>query len=381
MYKGAIVAAVVPAHNEAMHIQRVIQTMPDVIDHIVVVDDCSSDATTELATAVGDPRVSVIRHPENTGVGGAILTGHKAAFALGADINVVMAGDGQMDPRFVTDLLEPIVEDGFGFAKADRFFSMDSFSGMPRHRVVGNIALSFATKLASGYWHLFDPQNGYTAIHRDTLERIPLDRIRHGYSFENDLLIHLNILRVPAVDVPIPAVYGDEVSGIRLRRVVPEIAGLLFHGFWKRFIYKYVLWSFSPIALFLLGGLSLTGFGLLVGAWVVAHTLGTATASTGSVLLAVTPFLLGMNMIMYALMLDIQESPDAPVTSRGMPARWATSSRESRHVPAPRRSRRSGAARSEQFYDRIDRAIPGPESSDPAATIVTEAPISLRTEQ
>jgi glycosyltransferase involved in cell wall biosynthesis len=323
MYKGARVAAVVPAHNEAEHIGRVIATMPDIVDEIVVVDDLSTDSTAALAQATGDARVTVIRHEHNLGVGGAILTGHRTAMKLGADVNVVMAGDGQMNPEFLPSLLDPVVEDGYGFAKANRFFSMDSFAGMPRHRIMGNLALSFATKAASGYWHLFDPQNGYTAIRREVLERLSLDRIARGYSFENDLLVHLNILRVPAVDVPIPAVYGSEVSGIRLRRVIPEMARLMVLGFWKRFFYKYVLWSFSPIALFLLMGLALVGFGVAVGAWVVAHTLGSPTASTGSVLLAVTPFLLGMNMVMFAFMLDMQESPDSPINAHGLASRWA----------------------------------------------------------
>ncbi len=348
MYKGARVAAVVPAHNEEALIARVIETMPPWVDFIVVVDDCSTDSTGDAVRGVGDPRVSLIRHEQNTGVGGAILTGHQVALDLGADVNVVMAGDGQMDPAFLPNLLDPVIEDGYGFAKANRFFSMDSFTGMPRHRIFGNVALSFATKLASGYWHLFDPQNGYTAVHRHALERLSFDRIARGYSFENDLLIHLNILRVPAVDVPIPACYGTELSGIRLRRVVPEMTSLLLRGFWKRFFYKYVLWSFSPIAMFLLFGLMLTSMGLLMGSWVVAHTLGTATASTGSVLLAVTPFLIGVNMIMYALMLDIQESPDTPVTAMGLPAHWTRAPLERRlmasrtHGPKPRFSAPEG---------------------------------------
>jgi glycosyltransferase involved in cell wall biosynthesis len=323
MYKGARVAAVVPAHNEQAHIGQVIATMPDFVDDIVVVDDLSSDDTAAIAEASGDSRVTVIRHERNLGVGGAILSGHRAAMTLGADVDVVMAGDGQMDPDFLPSLLDPVIEEGYGFAKANRFFSMESFAGMPRHRIFGNVALSFATKVASGYWHLFDPQNGYTAIRREVLERLSLDRIALGYSFENDLLVHLNILRVPAVDVPIPAVYGSEISGIRLRRVIPEMTRLIVHGFWKRFFYKYVVWSFSPIALFLLGGLALVGFGLAVGVWVLAHTLGRAVASTGSVLLAVTPFLLGMNMIMFALMMDMQESPDTPIGAHGAMSRWS----------------------------------------------------------
>lgn len=314
MYREHRIAAVVPAYNEERLVGQVITTMPDYVDHIVVVDDCSPDHTAEAARAVGDPRVVVVRHEENTGVGGAVITGHRRAAELGADIDVVMAGDGQMDPAYLPDLLEPLVDGGRGFAKANRFFSIDSFQSMPRHRIVGNIVLSFLTKLASGYWHLFDPQNGYTAVTQDVLRRIPLDRISSRYSFENDLLIHLNILRVPAIDVPIPAVYGDEVSSIRLRRVVPELLRLLFVGFWKRFFYKYVLWSFSPIALFLVSGLLLNLFGGGWGIWVLLHTLGPPTASAGSVILAVAPMLVGIQMLLYALLLDIQESPDSPMT-------------------------------------------------------------------
>jgi glycosyltransferase involved in cell wall biosynthesis len=314
MYESAVIAAVVPAYKEREHIARVILTMPAYVDHIVVVDDCSPDDTAEVARATGDPRLTVIRREKNGGVGAAIVTGHRAARELGADVNVVMAGDGQMDPEYLTRLLEPVVLQGYGFAKANRFHSMTSFAGMPRVRVFGSIVLSFATKFSSGYWHLFDPQNGYTALRREALDRLSLDRLAGGYSFENDLLIQLNILRVPAIDVPIPAVYGTEVSGIRLRKVVPELSRLLVTGFWRRFFYKYVLWSFSPVALFMFAGLALLTVSAVIGAWVVAHTLGEPVATTGSVLLAVTPFLLGVQLVLYALMLDIQESPDSPMT-------------------------------------------------------------------
>lgn len=313
MYKGAVVAAVVPAYREEELVGRVIETMPSYVDHIVVVDDCSPDATSDAARSVGDPRVTVLRHKENTGVGGAIITGHRHAMGLGADIDVIMAGDAQMDPEYLPDLLDPLVEGGYSFAKANRFFSVKSFEGMPRHRVFGNVVLSFMTKVASGYWHIFDPQNGYTAVRREVLERLPLDRVSRRYSFENDLLIQLNILRVAAIDVPIPAVYGEEVSSIRLGRVVPELTRLLVAGFWKRVFYKYILWSFSPVALFLLGGLALLVIGLVIGTWTIVQTLGPPVASAGSVLLSVVPALVGLQMLMYALLLDIQESPDGPM--------------------------------------------------------------------
>ncbi len=329
MYENHRIAAVVPAYNEEKLITKVITTMPDFVDHIVVVDDKSSDATAERARSTGDPRLVVITHEQNTGVGGAIITGHGAALELGADVNVVMAGDAQMDPTYLPALLDPIVHEGYGFAKANRFFSTGSYHGMPAYRVLGNIVLSFLTKFASGYWHMFDPQNGYTATRRDVLQRMPMHQLARRYSYENDVLINLNILRVPATDVPIPAVYGEEVSSIKLRRVGPEIANLLLRGFWRRFLWKYVVHSFSPVALFVVGGLLLTLFGTAVGVWTILETIGPPAATAGSVILAVAPFLLGMQMLMYALMLDIQESPDRPS---------APPSRQLRQDPLPPRA-------------------------------------------
>ncbi len=307
MYRGVRIAAVVPAYKEERHIAQVIETMPDFVDHIVIVDDCSPDQTSAAAEATGDPRLRLIRHEANQGVGGAILTAHRAALELGSEINVVMAGDAQMDPDFLPQLLDPVV-DGYGFAKANRFFSGESFAGMPGYRIFGNIVLSFMTKFASGYWHIFDPQNGYTAIRAEVLRRLPLNKIAVSYSFENDLLINLNILDVPITDVPIPAVYGNEVSSIKLSRVIPELLSLLFGGYWRRVWWKYMVWSFSPVALLLLAGLALIVLGVAVGLWVLANSIGSPTA--GSVMLAVVPFVLGVQMLLVSLQLDIQGSPN-----------------------------------------------------------------------
>jgi glycosyltransferase involved in cell wall biosynthesis len=311
MYRGLSVAVVVPAHNEELLIGRTVSTMPELVDHIIVVDDASSDGTAEAAKAVGDSRAQVIRLLENQGVGGAILSGHEIALTLDADVSVVMAGDAQMDPAFLPALLDPIALGHAQFTKGNRFYGRGSFDGMPRHRVFGNIVLSFLTKASSGYWNLFDPQNGYTAISRQALERLPLRHISRRYEFENDMLINLNILRVPAVDVPIPAVYGEEVSGIHLQSAAPRILGQLFRGFWTRIWWKYVLQSFSAVALMLFGGMVLTGIGLVAGTWVVANTLGPATASAGTALLAVAPLLSGFHMLLFAMMLDIQDSQPA----------------------------------------------------------------------
>jgi len=312
VYKGARITAVVPAYNESKMIGEVIRTMPEFVDHIVIVDDCSPDDTSAVVTAIADPRVRLIRHEINQGVGGSIITGHHAAVELGSDVNVIMAGDAQMDPDYLPSLLDKVTDEGYGFAKANRFFSPESFEGMPKYRVFGNIVLSFMTKLASGYWHLFDPQNGYTAIRTSELNRLPLENVARRYSFENDLLVHLNILQVSAVDVPIPAVYGEEVSSIKLRKVIPELLHLLVTGFWRRIWYRYVLWSFSPIALLLVLGLFLFVLGVGISVWVCFQVASSVVATAATVMLAALPLMLGTQMLLSALQLDIQASPDRP---------------------------------------------------------------------
>jgi glycosyltransferase involved in cell wall biosynthesis len=291
-------------------IGKTIATMPDYVDHVIVIDDLSTDDTALRAEAVGDLRLTLIRHTVNTGVGGAVLDGHRCALDLGADVSVVMAGDAQMDPAFLPDLLDPIADEGVEFTKANRFYSRSSYAGMPRYRFLGSIVLSFMTKLASGYWHLFDPQNGYTAISRSALERIDLDRIALGYQFENDMLIHLNIADVWARDVAVPAVYGAEVSTMRMSRVIPSIGGLLVRGFWRRILLKYVLYSFSPVALFLFAGLGLTAFGAGFGLWAFAAAMAGHVPTAATVMASAAPLLTGIHFLVNALMLDIQESPD-----------------------------------------------------------------------
>jgi glycosyltransferase involved in cell wall biosynthesis len=309
MYKGLSIAVVVPAHNEEALIAKTVTSIPSFVDHVVVVDDASTDATSEKAVATGDERIELIRHEENRGVGGAILTGHRRAIEFRADVAVVMAGDAQMDPDALPDLLDPICEDGYDFTKADRFFGFDSFRGMPRSRVLGNVIVGFLAKASTGYWNLFDPLNGYTATRTSVLERMPLERVRPDYGFECDILVYLNTLRARAKDVPIPALYGEERSGIRLFREARKLLWSLFKGFWRRMVWKYVLWSFSPVAIFLFAGLALVGWAVLFGAWIVFHTLGDPVASTATVLMCVGPLLVGINLLIVATVLDILETP------------------------------------------------------------------------
>jgi glycosyltransferase involved in cell wall biosynthesis len=309
MYRDKTIAVVVPAYNEERFIGLVITSMPTFVDHIIVVDDKSTDRTAEVAEATRSPSLHLIRHKENTGVGGAVVTGHRAALELGADVITIMAGDAQCDPAHLHALVDPVIDGRCDMAKGNRFFAVDSFRGMPRFRVAGNIVLSFLTRLSSGYWHIFDPSNGYLAVNRETLSRIPLDQMAKGYQLETDFLINLNIIGARVIDVPIPARYGEETSTIRVRKVVPQVLHLLFRGFWRRVFWKYVLWSFSPIALLFFIGIALTAWGVGIGIWVLVNTLGPPVATTGTVLLSLVPFMLGIQFLISALLLDIQESP------------------------------------------------------------------------
>jgi len=304
------VAVVVPAYNEERLIARTIQGIPDFVDHVIVVDDCSTDGTLAAARSVDDARVRVEHLPENQGVGAAVIQGHRIAMELGADIMVVMAGDDQMDPEALPRLLRPLTQEHYGFTKGNRFFSTSSLAGMPRHRVVGSMILTFLNKAASGYWHLVDPQNGYTAVTREALELVPLDKVSKRYEFENDLLIWLNIASVRALDVPIPARYGLEQSTIRLRSVVPRLSWSLFTGFWRRIWYKYVFWSFSPIALLLFTGLLCLTVGIAVGLWATYEAFQGNSPTAGTTVLSLIPFMCGFILLVQAFVLDIMESPD-----------------------------------------------------------------------
>ncbi|HXG90885.1 MAG TPA: glycosyltransferase family 2 protein [Blastocatellia bacterium] len=310
MYKGHRITVVVPAHNEARHIGDVIRTMPGFVDHIVVVDDCSSDETFEIASASTDHRVIALRTEENSGVGGATIMGYRRGLEIGSDILVKMDGDGQMDPAYLSALLDPLVEEGYDYTKGNRFLSGESLAAMPKHRLFGNIVLTFMTKLASGYWQIFDPQNGYTAIKAAPLKSINLNRVHNRFFFENDILIQLNFHRFRVKDVAIPARYGEEVSDINIVKIGFTFPLLLLKRFFHRVIQKYVLRDFSPIALFLFSGLILFGWGFFFGIYLFFHTLHAAVPTpTGTIMLSLLPLILGFQLILQAIVLDIQETP------------------------------------------------------------------------
>lgn len=308
MYKKNKVCIVVPAHNEEEFVGGVIKTVPAYADWVVVVDDASTDGTSNAAAKAAGQKVFILKHEKNQGVGGAIIAGHKKALELGADFSVVMAGDGQMPSEHAHKLLDALVE-GYDYAKGNRFLSKSSIQAMPLLRLLGNIILTFLTKAASGYWQIFDPQNGFTAIRASALRAINLDSVSKGYLFENDMLVKLNIAGLRVKDVAIPSSYGSEKSGIKLRRFAPAAAFLLGKSFFKRIFEKYVIRDFHPIALFFIFGLLLLTLGLATGAWILWNKFFHALSpSVGSVLLCLLPSIVGVQLLLTALILDVLET-------------------------------------------------------------------------
>src|SRR3954447_11531931 len=266
MLDGKRVAVVVPAHDEEKLIAETVASIPDFVDRILVVDDASGDRTAEVVRGLDDPRVELIVHERNLGVGAAIITGYKRALEERIDVTAVMGADAQMDPADLEKLARPVAEGDVDYAKANRLFTGQAWEVIPRYRYLGNAMLSLLTKIASGYWHVADSQSGYTAISLEYLQLLDLDLIYQRYGFPNDMLVHLNVVNARVRDYPSRPIYGvGERSGIRLRKVVPTISWLLFKGFWWRLREKYVIRDFHPLVFFYVLGVLMTVLGLLLG--------------------------------------------------------------------------------------------------------------------
>ena len=255
MYLEKKIAVVVPAYNEEKLLERTLNSIPEFVDTIIVVDDASTDKTLETAKAAAqkDKRIFLIEHEANQGVGGAIVSGYKAARDLNLDVTAVMAGDAQMDPNDLVRIVEPVASGTADYTKGNRLFFGDAWHMIPRYRYLGNSFLSLLTKIASGYWHIADSQSGYTAASLAVLKRIDLERIYKRYGMPNDILIKLNTYDFRVRDVHIRPVYNvGERSGIRLRKVIPRISWILLKGFWQRLFSKYVVRDFHPLIFFYL---------------------------------------------------------------------------------------------------------------------------------
>jgi glycosyltransferase involved in cell wall biosynthesis len=304
------VAVIIPCFRVARHIESVLAGLPPLVDHIVVVDDCCPEGSGDIAAACADPRVEVLRHHVNRGVGAAMVTGYRRALALECDIVVKIDGDGQMDPAHLPRLIAPLADGRADYAKGNRFRHFHALKAMPVVRLIGNSALSFLVKAASGQWGVMDPTNGYTAIHRRALDELELDRLAERYFFESDVLIQLGIAGMAVADVAMPARYGDEESSLRISRVLRDFPPLLVRGFLRRLLIRYFVADFNLGSLYLLIGLPLllAGLGIGTAQWIDSVQTGIARTA-GTVMLAAMPTILGFQLLLQAIAVDVQTAP------------------------------------------------------------------------
>ena len=359
MYRDHTIGVVVPAYNEEGLVGEVIDTMPEYVDRVYVIDDCSQDGTWEEIREhaekpneqarqhgtvmvneelehvtvdtespeqapsiqadgglVFDPRVVPIQHEENRGVGGAIKTGYKRALDDELDITAVMGGDGQMDPDILYKFLDPIVEDEADYAKGNRLLYKEYRRGMSKWRFFGNSILTFLTKISSGYWKTMDPQNGYTAISHYALENVGIGGMYEYYGYCNDLLVKLNAKGMRIADVAMPAVYGDEESSIKYGTYIRKVSGMLLKNSLWRLKVKYLILDFHPLALFYYFGAATTVFGMLGGLWSLYawQVLGDALFVRAS--LSMLLFLIGSLFLMFAMLFDMQVNESKEVQIR-----------------------------------------------------------------
>ncbi len=307
LFKAYKIGVVVPAYNEELLIEETISGIPSYVDKIYVINDCSKDRTGEIIDQMSDPRVVPIHHKVNKGVGAAIINGYKHALEDEMDLVAVMAGDNQMDPAQLPRLLIPIIEGKADYTKGNRLLSKEMRKGMNTWRAFGNGILSLITKIGSGYWHITDPQNGYTVISKEALEALDLDSVYTYYGYCNDLLIKLNAYGLQTIDVPMPARYGRETSTIRYGNYIRKVAPMIFRGFLWRLKMKYVVFDFHPLVLFYIASMILLPVGFLFGLWILLQKLVFhGEVSTNYPLLDVFISLMGMQLLLFAMFFDMQ---------------------------------------------------------------------------
>ena len=312
------VAAVIPCYRVEREILSVLQTIPSYVRHVIVVDDASPDSTADLVAAAAreQDRIRLFRHPQNRGVGGAMLTGYRQALELEAQIVVKIDGDGQMDMDHLPRLLEPLVEGRADYTKGNRFRDFKSLQRMPLVRRLGNMGLGFLAKAATGYWSLFDPTNGFHAIRSEVLAQLPLDKIDRTYFFETSMLARLYLIGAVVKDVPMPARYRGEVSSLLVHRILFEFPLKLFTTLVRRVVLKNFIYDFSMASIYLLAGLPLLIFGLVFGItkWIQYASLG-VPAPTGTVMLPTLSVLLAIQLLLSAIEIDLRSVPTEPLSN------------------------------------------------------------------
>lgn len=313
MYKNLKIAVVIPAYNEEKLIGKTISTLPEFIDRIIVINDCSTDATLDRLQEIGkrSNKIHIINNQTNLGVGGSLVQGYKFFLEkTDADVVGIVAGDAQCDPKSIKPMIDELIQTKTDYVKGNRFMSQASLKLMPRFRKFGNIIISILTKFSTGYYSISDTQMGFGFLRRQILERINLSLIRYRYDYENSMLIALSIANAKIRDFPTPAIYGEEKSTINLLPTILRTLRTLWAGFWKRIYLKYILYSFHPVALFLIFGLALFIFGTVFGIYIsYIRIIYGLQPSTGTVMIAVLPIIVGLQFLLTSITLDINNEP------------------------------------------------------------------------
>lgn len=309
------VAVVIPSYKVTRHVLGVVAGLGPEVTRIYVVDDCCPAGSGRLVEAeCRDARVDVLFNRDNLGVGGAVMAGYRRAISDGADIIVKIDGDGQMDPTLIPRLVAPIAKGQADYTKGNRFYDLSRIGQMPPLRLFGNAVLSFMAKLSTGYWGMFDPTNGFTAISARAAAHLPMDKISKRYFFETDLLFRLNTLRAVVVDMPMHACYGDEESNLKISKIFFEFLGKHTWNLSKRIFYNYVLRDMSVASVELAAGACLFIFGSLFGLyhWLVSMAAGTTTP-LGTIMFSALPILVGLQLLLAFLAYDIANVPRRPI--------------------------------------------------------------------
>lgn len=304
-----LISVVIPAFKVKDHILGVVNSIGAEVQNIVIIDDaCPEKTGIYVKKFCKDKRVEVLFHKVNLGVGGAVKSGYQRALDIGSDIIVKIDGDGQMDSSRIEELIRPIFMDEADYSKGNRFFSTSAISAMPKLRIIGNLGLSFMSKLSSGYYKILDPTNGFTAIRTETLRRINLEKIDNGYFFESDMLFRLNLESSRVKDVPIPAIYNREKSNLKIGRVLIEFPLKHLRNFCKRILYSYYLRDFSLPSIELPVGLFLLTFGTTLGikSWIQGNTTNQAT-QTGTIVLVAMSCIIGFQLVLAFFDSDIKK--------------------------------------------------------------------------
>jgi len=312
------IAVVIPCYRVTQYILDVLSRIGPEVDLVFVVDDKCPENTKDLVRQkCSDPRVHIIEAPQNLGVGGATMLGYRAAMEKNADVIVKIDGDGQMDPALIGKFITPILKGAADYTKGNRFYFLENLQHMPRIRLLGNAVLSLMSKLSTGYWHIFDPTNGYTAISGKIVALLPMDKISKRYFFESDLLFRLNTLQAMVVDIPMKAIYASEESNLYIRRILFEFLAKHSRNYLKRLFYSYFLRNFSVASLELVAGVILLALGVISGSvrWLHSITYG-VPATSGQVMLAALPLIFGFQLLLSFLSYDINSTPRSSIQSR-----------------------------------------------------------------